>query len=638
MKISHSIAEQIFFCLSRMKVTTSSTRLAVDIIRICKPSAPHMLLSEKERKDVSSSTSKGISFDWVEAIGRFVRSASTETELNTSGNLAASNGMGILSLLKDLPKETVALFAGMVTHTFVNDLVESNDTSASLQRLRAWVEALDKVHELHWTTGLTGGRLDEIVKAMATVVWPSDIPFVFEKLHGRSMCTLLREYWLPRLDKVQPLPLENENFPYTKTNATKSEQLDTDTVEGTATSRFDFHFEKCAAQLESISGEWYNPRQIMLVSLVHATYLSDLNWQHLLLELLKILKLQNRHRDFDCLVRGWKRLTRVTLFTQAHRKVISDYINSRRAPDAHMEMRLLQQDESLYLGDHPRLLSDCLNSDSVRALDIIRLLLRNDPQAILPLGQLNSACILTPDRISLIHDTALAIATSARFSCRESCSSVYLLWRLLRYHCAPLDDRLAQAIIVSNLLKPIAANEWIPVEQLDWAFGVIGDMHGEDAVKELHDKVWPLRDKKAYQMLPYGLQGKEGEALWERHGRKDVDWSLLSSVDSSHEDFVGPKWMSVKARRLEDLRLGRERRAEDGEGMGAKNRRGGQGVVRRVGGEGLTPSQYAAKHYWHATVPERPTAVDWWRIARENGSKSKRQPCVSGAEAIAGSA
>jgi hypothetical protein len=618
-KIPHAVAAQVFLCVSKMEISSASMGLAIESLRVCKPSAPQMLLGAEERKDTP--TKKNVSFHWVEALGSFARCASTWTQPST-GSIASSDEAGILYLLKHLPKETVALFAGIVTHTFVHDLLQSEHQSAPLHRLCAWIEALDKVHKLHWTTGLTGGRLDEMVKAMAGVVWPSDVPFVFDKLHSTSMCNLWKEHWLHRLEKrAEELPEEtealNQDYHAKENHKVKS-------VAESATTRFEFNYRRCSAQLEKMSSEWYNPQQIMLISLVHAAYLSDLDWQRLLLELLKILKLQNRHRDLDCLVRGWKRLTRVTLFTPSHRNIISSYISSRRAPDAYMEMRLLQQDECLYLSDHPHLISDCIDSDSVRALDVLRLLLRDDPRAILPHQQLDSACILTPERIDLIHDTALSIATSARFSCRESCSSVHFLWRLLRFHCAPIDDRFAEAIIVSNLLKPIAADEWVPTEQLDWAFGVIRDMHSEEAVEDLNEKLGPLRVKKPYQMLPYGLQGEDGASRWEEAGRKDVDWSLLPGLDQHAESFVGPKWMSVKARRFENIKLMREARHVYAEKSGTKDAAEHKTVVRRVDCDGMSPAQHAVQHYWKMEMPERPTAVDWWRIVRENAAKTTK--------------
>jgi len=503
-----------------LDLSEETSRLATEIVCHCRPSDIRTLYGT-ERQICEFRDEKDKRGTWLNSLAVFARRLIDHHRRALSDKAVVPESTYLVSFVQALPKDWTPTGTAILTLALVDDLRTSTEPGLPLERLRLWTENIPA------DASFSGDAVANMFTSVAATTRPFEAGFLFKDLTGHDICKLLLDYWLPlsRYAGVEASP------PLRKHTIPKDVKVS---------------WRKARQWLECTSGHFLNPDQISLASFAYAAQSKGLHWELVLSDIFELLYQLDRGQGIDAVARGFRRLQHSNCLTISHRHILSDYIEKTSSTDAYSALRVFNLDRRLFLSQFPNLALDCVASPSVEAKNIVHLLRQHDRHAeLIPFArQHHPACKLSPDRVDLTHNLALAFASSNRFTCREASSSVFFCWRYLRYNCAPIDDRMAKAIIMTSILKPIAAKEWIPKAQVNWAFRVVRTMHGHEAAAELDRNAWELRAKRRYTMLPYKMQkGMDVE--------QDVvvDWTLSPGLKAGQKGFVGPKNLAVKERR-----------------------------------------------------------------------------------------
>jgi len=503
-----------------LDLSQDMSRLATEIVCYCRPSDIPILYGT-ERQICDFRVEKDRRGTWLNSLAAFARKLIDHHRQAYNVTPAASESTYLMAFVQALPPDWIPKGTAVLTLALVDDLRISTEPGLPLERLRLWTENIPA------DASFSGDTVANMFTSVAATTRPFEASFLFRELTGHNICKLLLDYWL-RLSR------------YAGFEASVPLQKDTISEDVKVAWR------KARRWLELTSGHFLNPDQISLASLVYAAQDQGLHWELILSDIFELLYKLERPQDIDAVTRGFRRLRPSNCLTISHRHILSNYIAETSSTDAYSALRVFNLDRRLFLSQFPDLALDCVASPSVEAKNIVHLLRQHDRHAeLIPFArQHHPDCKLSPERVDLTHNLALAFANSNRFTCRGASSSVFFCWKYLRDNCAPIDDRMAKAIIMTSILKPIATSEWIPKAQMNWAFRVIRHMHGHDAAAELDRNAWELRAKRKYAMLPYKM-----------HKNMDVeqnvvvDWSLLPASKAGQKGFVGPKNLAVKERR-----------------------------------------------------------------------------------------
>jgi len=514
------LTAELFSQVTGLDLNIDTSRLATDIVCHCRPSDIQILYGT-EQQICDFRVEKDKRGTWLNSLAAFARKIIDHHRQAYTVTPAAPESTYLMPFVQALPSDWIEKGTAILTLALVDDLRTSTDSGLPLERLRLWTENIPA------DASFSGGSVVSMFTSVAVTTRPFEASFLFRELTGHNICKLLLNYWLP-------LPR------YAGIEASVPLQKDTISEDVKVTCR------KARQWLEGTSGHFLNPDQISLASLAYAAQSKGLHWELVLSDIFELLYQLGRAQDIDAVARGFRRLQHSNCLTIPLRHILGNYIAETSSTDAYSALRVFNLDRRLFLSQFPDLALDCVASPSVEAKNILHLLRQHDRHAeLIPFArQHHPDCKLSPDRVELTHNLALAFANSNRFTCRSASSSVFFCWKYLRDNCAPIDDRMAKAIIMTSILKPIAASEWIPKAQMNWAFRVIRQMHGHEAAAELDRNAWELRAKRKYAMLPYKIQnGKDVE--------QDVmvDWSLLPASKAGQKGFIGPKNLAVKERR-----------------------------------------------------------------------------------------
>jgi hypothetical protein len=512
---------ELFSHVVGLHLSDDTSRLATDIVCHYRPSGIRMLYgTERQIQEFRAEKEKYGS--WLNSLACFARKLIDDHRQALFVTAAAHESTYLVSFVQALPRDWIPKGTAILTLALVDDLRAWTESKLPLERLRVWTGNIPA------DASFSSDTVANMFTAVATTTKPSEAAFLFTGLTGHEICRLLLRYWLPLSIYAG---VKAPQIRVHKENQSKS---------------VDLAWRKSRQWLERASGHYLNPDQIAFASLAYAAHSHGMHWELVLKDVLELPKQFNRPQDIDAIARGFRKLHHWNCLTISHRHILSTYISETSNIDAYSALRVFNLDRRLFLSQFPDLALDCVASPSVEANNIVDLLRQHDRHAeLIPFArQHHPACKLSPDRVDLTHNLALAFANSGRFTCRAASSSVFFCWKYLRDNLAPIDDRMAKAIIMTSILKPIAANEWIPKAQMNWAFRVVRAMHGTEAAAELDLNAWELRAKRQYAMLPYKMQ--EGMDV-----EQDVvvDWSLLPSRRASQRGFVGPKNLAVKERR-----------------------------------------------------------------------------------------
>jgi len=514
------LASALFSHVKDLDLSDETSRLATEIVCHCRPNDIEILYGT-ERQICEFRNEKDKRGTWLNSLAVFTRRLIDHHRRALSDKAVVHESTYLVSFVQALPKEWIPTGTAILTLALVDDLRTSTESKLPLERLRLWTENIPA------DASFSGNTVTNMFTSVAATTRPFEASFLFRELTGHDICKLLQIYWLP-LSRYAGV---ETSAPLRK--ATISEDVKS-------------AWRKARQWLELTSGHFLNADQISLAGLAFAAQSKGLHWELVLSDIFELLYHLERAQDIDAVARGFRRLQHSNCLTISHRHILSDYIEKTSSTDAYSALRVFNLDRRLFLSQFPNLALDCVASPSVAAKNIVHLLRQHDRHAeLIPFArQHHSACKLSPDRVDLTHNLALAFANSDRFTCRDASSSVFFCWRYLRDNCAPIDDRMAKAIVMTSILKPIAANEWIPKAQVNWAFRVVRTMHGHEAAAELDRNAWELRAKRRYAMLPYKMQ--KGMDV-----KQDavVDWSLMPGSKVGQKGFVGPKNLAVKERR-----------------------------------------------------------------------------------------
>jgi len=514
------LASALFSHVIRLDLSEETSRLATEIVCHCRPNDVRILYGT-ERQISEFRNEKDKRGTWLNSLAVFATRLIDDHQRALSDKAVVPESTYLVSFVQALPKDWIPTGTAILTLTLVDDLRTSTESGLPLERLRLWTENIPA------DASFSGDTVSNMFTSVAAITRPFEASFLFRELTGHNICKLLLDYWLP-LSR------------YAGVEASAPLRKDTISEDVKVAWR------KARQWLEHTSGHFLNPDQISLAGLAVAAQSKGLHWELVLSDIFELLYQLERPQDIDAVARGFRRLQHSSCLTISHRHILSDYIEKTSSTDAYSALRVFNLDRRLFLSQFPNLALDCVASPNVEAKNIVHLLRQHDRHAeLIPFGRHHHpACKLSPDRVDLTHNLALAFANSNRFTCREASSSVFFCWRYLRDNCAPIDDRMAKAIVMTSILKPIAADEWIPKAQVNWAFRVVRTMHGHEAAAELDRNAWELRAKRRYAMLPYKMQkGMDIE--------QDVvvDWSLMPGSKVGQKGFVGPKNLAVKERR-----------------------------------------------------------------------------------------
>jgi len=464
-----------------------------------------------------------------EAIALFVRNIITyDSEQQIPADSSQTEGSNLSAFLTGFEKKVVADFAPIVTLALAHSIRDEKQSAANLRHLCAWADTLRSVFGCVWHVGLNPTDTELALDDIAAGRKPADVPFVFYGLQGKGITRIWVRHWFAQ---AQLAP----GFGHVLVNEESRRSLEDGWMHS-------------FAKLERSSGHLLNLNQVALSSLVKAAQTHGLDWEALLMDLMNLAKVLSHGLDIGAMVRGLKRLAGKSTLTIRHRAFLVDFINQESSRNVISALRTFNTDSRLFLSDQPNLVPALLADSTINPGPILVLLTQADryDQVVHGLREHDPTCSLSDERVDLIHKVALAIATSDTFTLREASSSVHYCWKLLKRHRAPIDERLAQAAVIAGVLRPLAAENWIPTKQFQWTLSVVASIHGDEAASKIDRMAYAMRPKRTWHLSP------PSEQLL-RHPAKGA-WRDIGGLTPLQRKVVGGRdvpwnkeWLYTKA-------------------------------------------------------------------------------------------
>jgi len=419
----------------------------------------------------------------TDKITRFVQKIiASDLEQQVPADSTQTDGSNLSAFLAGLNRGVVVHLARIVTLSLARGVRNVRQDSLELRYLCFWADTLRSVLDCEWHVGLNSRDRRLALDDIAAGSKPADVPFVFHGFEGTGIARTWVRHWLPQAQSALGFEMVSDY--------TDSKKLLEDAWNNAFT------------KLDRSSGHFLSAHHVAEASLIKAAGVCGLDWEALLLDMMNLAKVLDHPADIDAMVRGLKRLQGKSTLTIKHREFLNEFINQQSSRDVFSALRTFETDTRLFLSDQPNLMQACLGSTKIKTIRILRLLRKpdRDAQVVSGLRKYDTTCGLSDERIDLIHDVALAIATSDRFMLRQASSSVHYCWKLLKAHQAPMDERLARAAVVAGVLRYLTAEEWIPTKQFQWALKVVTSIHGEEAANEIDQLAYRMRPKRTWKL------------------------------------------------------------------------------------------------------------------------------------------